>query len=500
MAILNDSLEIRLASHDYQQDWGVVGDPVYAVLTKYRSQADMLELCVAHDDPVRALLMTEGCSVQVKYRGRVEFLGHVNLRQGGVSEDAPVTVFARDETEVFDHTLAWVMPSPKRFTGSWGGLHSSGNIEPLDRFDTGQAFPDPFLDPGHYMWTLPFQDATDPTLWNSSPPYRAGDFIGSFLNRNIERIGYSRGTLFSGNTSIHPGTTGVLHDFYRGAPQRVLAETAWSDWYSQGPFEAVPWPATFSGISPRFQTLREVVNVFQKWVDENYDASFNLFCDGQIGVGSFGIRVGYRATEGKYPVPLTVAGGTVVDGSWSISDHSASRVVLGGPGEQEQRIFQERRMPSREASGRVIEVFKDATGAKLTSANQAEYTDYPRYYFVDPSVPDAAKQRTRAYFDQRAERYLAEASPETSVEFTLRETSEVYYGGEGGYQIGQMVTIDLGWAEFEKRIERVTLSFTRTEGLSVTPLVGSEVSGNDEVQARALRALASAQRRNQSER
>lgn len=492
MALLNDSLEIRLCSPDYQEDWGVLGDPAHVVLTKIRSSADVLEIGVDADSPQRELLMREMCGVVVRFRGKCEFIGHVYLRTGGVRPDAPITVYARSEDEVFDQTLAWVMPTPAIYSGSWGGLYSSSKIEPEAEKDTAQAFPDPFLDPGHYMWSWPYTNAE---LWGwKRIPTFAGELLCPLLISNLRRVGYlSRGTLWSGTEEVF--SSGIAFGTSNGAPYEVVDALRWTS-----PTDAPPWSNGFDGFSPRFHTLRETLAAFQAWADDTTERSFNVFARGEIGGGAWNIRVGIEQAPAPYPVPLSVAAGTVIDGDWSISEHTGSRVILGGPGEQEQRIFQERQQAGREQNGRVIEVFKDATGAKLMALNQQGYEDFPRYYFVDATVPQGYKDRARRYFDQQGARYLAEAAPETEVSVELQETSEIYYGGESGYTLGQIVSIDLGWMVLRKRVEKVTIALSREDGLTVTPQVGSEVASSDEVQARALRAVADRQRRDNSSR
>ncbi|WP_336991021.1 Gp37-like protein [Leucobacter sp. VD1] len=497
MALLNDSLEIRLCSPDYQEDWGVLGDPMHVVLTRLRSSADVLEIGLDADSPQRELLMREMCGVVVRFRGKCEFIGHVYQRAGGVRPDAPITVYARSEDEVFDQTLAWVLPTPAVYSGSWAGLYSSSKIEAEAEKDTAQSFPDPFMDPGHYMWVWPY---TDPATWTfRRKPIVVGELIAPMLVSNLKRVGYRRGTLWS----VHPSTpegdgliegSGINLSSLFGAPYQVVDAARWGS-----PTEAVPWAYGFDGFSPRFQTLREVMAAFQVWADQNTN-SFNVTASGEIGGGAYNVRIGYEACPDPYPVPLSVAAGTVVDGSWSTSEHTGSRVILGGPGEQEARLFQERQQLDREQYGRVIEVFKDATGAKLMSLNQTGYEFEPRWYFVDPDVPAGYKSRARSYFDQQGARYLAEAAPETEVSVELQETSEIHYGGESGYVLGQIVSIDLGWMVLRKRVEKVTITLSREDGLKVTPQVGSEVASSDEVQARALRAVADRQRRDNSSR
>lgn len=492
MALLTDSLEIRLCSPDYQEDWGVLGDPAHAVLTRLRSAADFIEIGVDAESPQRELLMRDRCGVLVRFRGRTEFIGHVYQRSGGLAPNAPITVYARAEDEVFDCTLAWVVPSPVQYSGSWGNLYSLAGVEPSAMLDSAQAFPDPFMDPGHYMWAWPYTNSA--TWMFMRKPGTIGDLIGPLLARNLARVGYfGRGTLRSESSTLTASGTGF--QAAAGAPYAVVDTDQW-----ESPTDTVPWAYGFDGVSPRFQTLREVIDEFRAWADRYTEKSFNLFSRGEIGAGTQGIQIGYEMCADTYPVPLSVSAGTVVDGDWSITDHTGSRVILGGPGDQEQRLFQERRLSVREQQGRVIEVFKDATGAKLMAVNQEGYEGFARAYFVDPAVPDGYKATARRYFDQQGTRYLGEAAPETTVSVELQETSEIYYGGESGYQIGQLVTIDLGWMQLKKRIEKVTISLTRTDGLTVSPQVGSEASSSDDVQARALRAVAVRQRRDNSER
>lgn len=494
MPIYDDSLDVRLCSPDFQEDWGVVGDPTTVVLAKSRSAAATLELTVEAGSPAYQILMREDCGVRVAFRGRCEFIGHVYLRRGGVAPDAPLTLWARDEAEIFDNTLAWVIPRPLTIAagvgvGSW---YSSGSIEPEAFADSAQAFPRLFLDGGHYKWQIPWVNWTLATpSWKFFPPRMVGHFIGSLLDANPTRIGYTRGSLWSEDSEFHLLNSGA------GAPFYVVDEDAAATW---NPLDDAPWRASFLGMAPRFQTLREVVQVFQTWADANDERSFSLYSSGEIGAGPHEVRVGYRQNPEPYSVPLSVSAGTIVDGDWAVAAHEGSRIILGGPGEQEWRLFQERSLPERERTGRVIEVFKDATGANLTgSINNPNY-EPPREYLVDNNVSDYYKSRARAYFDQQGRKALAEAAPSTTVQVELQETQDIYYGGESGYQLGQKVTLDLGWSKVTNRVDRVTISLTRDKGLTVIPQVGDLVIDADEIYAQAIRAIANRQRRENAER
>lgn len=484
--LLNDTLEIRLCSPDFQEDWGVVGDPQSVTLDLTRKTASVLEMHVLASDPTWQLLLRENCGVQVRFRGRTEFLGHVYRRGGGVAPDAPMTVWARDETEEFDNTLAWVVPDRTQFAGSFGGIYSSGNIEPTEMLDQAQSFPDPWIDPGHYNWGWPY--------WNLPfSPYVVGNFIGPLISRNLKRKGYTRARLVSASDTSQQDMASLTGNG-AGAPYEITKSANWlaTQW-------TPPWVDSFSGTTARFSTLREAVAPFMWWADLNTDESFSLFVDGQIGSD---VVLGYKKNPPEYSIPLSVQSGTVVDGDWTISEHSASRVVLGGPGDLRERMFSEYRVPAREEFGRVIEAFKDATGAQLSTddTGESQYKGYPRSYFVDATVNDIYKQRVRNYMERAANGVFVEAGPQSGVSVELQETGEIYYGGESGYQLGQFVQIDLGWAQFRERVNKVTITLTRTDGLKVVPQVGEREDNADEAVAASLAALRARQRLNNSER
>ena len=488
MAIFDDTLEVRLCSPDYTEDWGPVGNPSTVVLTRTRHTPSVLELHVDADSPQWELLLREMCGVQVRFRGKTEFLGHVYTRRGGIQPDSPMQVWAREETEEFDNTLGWVVPERIQFAGSFGGIFSTGQIEPTELLDQAQSFPDPWIDPGHYNWGWPY--------WAMPfSPIEVGHFIGPMIVSNLRRKGYARSQLVSTDgATVRPMEN--LFTNAAGAPFRVV-EPDRDTWLSDR--WTPPWIGSFGGASVRFSTLREGVAPFMAWADIYTDDSFSLYADGEIGKG---VVLGYRRNPQPYQVPLSASAGTVVDGSWSISDHTASRVILGGPGDMRERMFAEFRAPDREDAGRKIEVFKDSTGISLQTddTGEGQYEGWPRGYFIDPTVKEIYKERVRSNLLRAAQAVFNDAAPRRGISVELQETSEIYYGGESGYQLGQLVTVDLGWIKFAERVEQVTISLTTDNGLTVKPQVGDRDDDADDMYAQTLAALQATQRRNTSER
>lgn len=489
--MLVEDFEIRMCSPDFQTDWGVVGDPITATLVKVRTGPAIFDLTVSNDSPAAQYLRRSMCGIQVKFRGKVEFLGHVYDREGGILKSSTMTVWAAEETEVFDWTLAapvpWTVAAGSGDVAAW---YSSGQIEPTALDDSAQAFPSNHESAGHYAWAYPFVSM-------AGFPSKVGEFLAPMLQANLARVGYDRGTVRSGGSAATS-----LANTGDGAPYTIVSDTNWASGVTLTP---PPWVSGFDGMLPRFQTLREVVTPFMEWADENTERSFNLFVDGGIGQP---ITVGIRQAPAKYKTVLSEKAGTVVDGRWRSTDHTGSRVVLGGPGDVHERLFVERRYASRETTGRVVERFRDSSSAKLRYAGldvppvgDGAYAAYPRRYFLESRPTTREKAAVRASFAQTGGKELADSAAKYALSAVLQESGSVSYGGTAGYQLGQIVPIDVG-ADVPQtgRIEKVTISLTKANGLTVVPEIGSTLRGNSSKIASAVRAIANRSRRDASDR
>lgn len=149
-----------------------------------------------------------------------------------------------------------------------------------------------------------------------------------------------------------------------------------------------------------------------------------------------------------YPHTLTEESGVLQWWSWTTADPTATRVVAGGDGDGVERTFIGITDSALETSHNdVIEVFKDARDAE------------------DSTVLTA-----------RAEETLTENAPKSGFAVRLSE-SETHQYGRGGLVVGAQVTISVGGVTRTDILREVTMSFTRNDGVEVTPVIG-EIQDN----------------------
>lgn len=164
-----------------------------------------------------------------------------------------------------------------------------------------------------------------------------------------------------------------------------------------------------------------------------------------------------------YPRVLTEAGGNVLEWSWTSAEAEATNVVVGGPGTDAARVFEEFTDEGiYSALGERIEIFKDAT--------------------------DATDSTIRA---QRAAEAFKETAAKSGLSVKLAETSVFRYGGDGGVHIGDRITITVGdGLTITDTLRTVALAWTREAGLVVTPDIGDITNNTDRVFALKLAAVA----------
>lgn len=487
---MDDELEVRILTPDFDEDLGVVGKFVRADMTLRRRDASELELTVDYDSEVLDLLRVENCGILVRLRGRVEFLGHVD-EERGTPEGAMFTVV--EETEEFDNTLAYPIPIPIGAGYGENGWYSTGAVEPTALEDSAQAFPVNHESAGHYPWAFYGWDAF------GESPSTVGQFLAPMMALNFARKGYARLPILSG------GSNPLLADLGNaGAPYQIVTNPGWA-LGGAPPIGLPPWVSTFAGVLVRFQTLREVMLPFMDWADEFSERSFNMVVAERAGGGFY---LGIDPGAERFPITLSEAGGTVIDYEWMRARHSGSRFVLGGPGDMHERLFVEHRVPARESTGHVVEVFKDSTSAGLRYRGedsppeaQGEFAGWPRRYFRETYPLTREKNAARGYFRQSAAKSAAESAPEYNLEVVLQENDEVRFGGPDGLRLGQQVELDLrAGVPIVGRIETVVVEYTADNGLEITPAVGDGVIDSDQLLARAVRALARQRRQESSDR
>jgi len=197
-----------------------------------------------------------------------------------------------------------------------------------------------------------------------------------------------------------------------------------------------------------------------------------------------------------WPQTLTVESGIILDGTWSTEDPEATRTIVGGPDELGARAFWGiNDATGLEAEyGDVIEVFRDATGATRNWPDTIpDFKQIAKYYLLHPEVSAVDKAIFSTYLDAAGAKALAEGSPTSGLSLELSETEVFHFGGTDGIQLGDTITATSRGLSFTDRITEATLSWDATDGLTVTPRVGTKTDDPDRQLAEAIASLARAQ-------
>lgn len=247
----------------------------------------------------------------------------------------------------------------------------------------------------------------------------------------------------------------------------------------------------------RFQPLDELVRPMLEFgslrlIVGRYQPQFMDFIGG--GQSAVGMRI---EEMGDWGPELSVESGTVVDGSWTLKASTVSHVIIGGPGEDEDRMFLTYRDAERERTEDWRNsVFKDATNIKLDWGTVVpEEQRRPRDFFDNYQVPQANKNAARAQFDEVARKTFDEGAATSSISVTLAETPGFHFGGKDGIQLGDMVRLKIGGMPFKNRLMECSLTLTEDNNLAVTPTVGQREDDPDRALATAIGKVADSQRR-----
>lgn len=176
-----------------------------------------------------------------------------------------------------------------------------------------------------------------------------------------------------------------------------------------------------------------------------------------------------------YPRTLSVEGRTLKRAVWTHKRPSASRVVVGGPGEAKFRRYRGLVDSALEAKyGFVGEAFRDARDAK------------------DETEPENVAA-TNATMDARGQETLAETAATNGLTITLAE-STVFTYGEAGVLVGDKVPVKVRNKIITDTIKEAVLEWVSPDYASATPVVGEQIDTARKTAA-ALAALKESQRK-----
>lgn len=401
-------------------------------------------------DPANALLAAEGARIVVEYRREVLMSGWVYQDTGPVQRAGTV------QWDVYDDkypALAWVR--------AW--VRPGQNLTPSSLTDTAQMVPpagghaDGRADgAGYYAWPA------TPTV------YPAETAIKRVISDNLARFG----------SGVVQGKIDVQTDQGRGGDARA------------------------AGMLPqlRFDALSDGLADLQAW------SGLGIRVWQPVGATRLKLDVWQPVT---WPQVLRAASGIVTDGQYQRSGPTATRPILGGPGDDAARLFWAGPAATdlETRFGVAIETFTDATGSTLKWPDGLDDAAQVAMYFLQRTdVAAADKTALSTYLAQAAATALADGRPTRGLNVTLSETKTFHYGGDGtdgtppGYHVGDLVTIGAdGGPTITERITECTLTYSTGSGaFSVVPKVG-EIQQDPTAQiAEVVGALATALSRMQS--
>lgn len=175
-----------------------------------------------------------------------------------------------------------------------------------------------------------------------------------------------------------------------------------------------------------------------------------------------------------HPRSLSVKGRTLKQVGMTRTRPTASRVVVGGPGEGTARAFRSMTDTARETKyGMRAEVFQDARDAK----------------------DDAGTGQTATgIMDARATEALGEHGAKNGVSLTLAG-SGIFQYGPGGFHVGDRVPIKItDDITITEVIRECTLKWVSPEYASFAPVVGDLTDQPERITAQRIAALARRQR------
>lgn len=179
-----------------------------------------------------------------------------------------------------------------------------------------------------------------------------------------------------------------------------------------------------------------------------------------------------------FPRTLSVKGRTLKQVTMTRARPTASRVVVGGPGEGTARMFRSVTDTARETQyGMRAETFQDARDAK------------------DDAETGATAVGT---MDARAQETLTEQGPKNGVSITLAG-SGIFQYGPGGFHVGDRVPVRVAdGIVITEVIRECTLKWVSSGYASTEPAIGELTNQPERVTAQRIAALARRQRNQES--
>lgn len=388
-------------------------------------------LVLAPDADVNEYLQEDGARIVAQYRGEHLLSGMIRSDAGSITPNGDLTYTVEDDYRVLENTLAWVAPQRPLLPAALAELGQAWQTGPAGTTGTTTG------QSGHFVWPAGVDSAEA--------------MIKHIAQENFTRIGRD---------------VTVLPNLDRGGDARA--------------------GGLMATLTPRNGSLAEEVAPILEW-------------------SGLGLRV-WQEPRGDgllldvyepdtWPTELDYASGAIPDGSFERHRPTATRMVVGGPGEGPDRAFYSVVDADLEAQqGDIIEQFVDATGASLEwPESLSEAFRVAKYYLLRSEVSTELKNRFTAYLDAAGRKKLAENVAVASIAAALAETEAFSMYGPDGLRPGDLVPIATPAGPIVERITSATLALSN--GLTVTPTLGEMTADEDEAIWEAIAAIAAGFRR-----
>lgn len=421
-----------------------------ATVSPLRNKVGTATFAVPSDHPANASLQADGARVTCTYLGVQEFSGPVRKLAPELQVNGTTTYTAEDDVRIVQNTLGWVRPVA---SGS-----SQGQVQAQSLSDDGQAV----STVAHTAGT----DAGYGAYVFDSTTTAAESAIKELVFRNlVQRIGRP---------------VSVLNDQARGG----------------NAFAAGKLPVV------RMVPLLDVLQDLLEW------SGLTLLVR-QSTTAGVGFTLDVRPSRVFGP-KLTLDSGIITDGIGQVAKPTATRAVVGGPGDDTARAWYSVVDAAAEAQhGDVIEVLKDASGVspKWDSSITAAY-QVAKYFHLQPANGTAAINAFLAALAAAGQEALTDGAARSGLSMTLAEAGVFRYGGANGIRLGDTLQVQASAGQpasgttpamapvlLTGKVSGATITLDESGGVKAVPQVGERTDDPDAQLAQAIAGLQTALRR-----
>lgn len=429
----------------HQQD---IDGLVSATVNPLRNKVGTTVFELPSDHPTNEWLQKDDARVVATYLGRQEMSGPCRLAATELQKDGTTTYTVEDDVRIWQNTLGWVRPVA---SGSSQGQAAAQSLSDDAQAVSTVAHP-AGTDAGYGAYVFDAQASGAASL-------TAEAAIKELTFRNIvQRVG-------------RPAT--VMPDLGRGGN------------------------ALSAGKLPVVRNV-DLLSALQDLLNWS-----GLTLTARQGANGFLLDVRAGAV---YPNKLTLDSGIITDGTGQRAKPNATRILVGGPGDDTARAYTTVVDAAAEAKyADVIEVLKDASSVNLTWASSVSAAYQVAKYYALQTNAAADIAAFQAAMLATGQEGLTDGAAKSGLSMTLAETDTFHYGGDpakGGVLLGDVIPVQvtpaIGSAPaliLTGTVSGATITLDDQGGVKAQTQVGDRTDDPDQQLADAIAGLQTALRR-----